>query len=91
MKVVENLQDDFDFNYKTLKSQGGNGSSLAPGEPECVPARKHAGGHVPALPGPPPQVRRVAEAQGICMAIGETSFVSATDSACGGAEPELRL
>jgi len=23
MKVVENLQDDFDFNYKTLKSQGG--------------------------------------------------------------------
>lgn len=22
MKVVENLQDDFDFNYKTLKSQG---------------------------------------------------------------------
>uniref|UniRef100_A0A8V5H7B6 Signal transducer and activator of transcription n=1 Tax=Melopsittacus undulatus TaxID=13146 RepID=A0A8V5H7B6_MELUD len=28
MKVVENLQDDFDFNYKTLKSQGGNGSSL---------------------------------------------------------------
>lgn len=24
MKVVENLQDDFDFNYKTLKSQGGN-------------------------------------------------------------------
>lgn len=29
MKVVENLQDDFDFNYKTLKSQGGNNSSLA--------------------------------------------------------------
>lgn len=29
MKVVENLQDDFDFNYKTLKSQGGNDSSLA--------------------------------------------------------------
>lgn len=28
MKVVENLQDDFDFNYKTLKSQGGNDSSL---------------------------------------------------------------
>lgn len=23
MKVVENLQDDFDFNYKTLKSQSG--------------------------------------------------------------------
>uniref|UniRef100_A0A8V5H4Z3 Signal transducer and activator of transcription n=1 Tax=Melopsittacus undulatus TaxID=13146 RepID=A0A8V5H4Z3_MELUD len=31
MKVVENLQDDFDFNYKTLKSQGGNGSSLLAG------------------------------------------------------------
>lgn len=24
MKMLENLQDDFDFNYKTLKSQGGN-------------------------------------------------------------------
>lgn len=23
MKMLENLQDDFDFNYKTLKSQGG--------------------------------------------------------------------
>lgn len=23
MKMLENLQDDFDFNYKTLKSAGG--------------------------------------------------------------------
>lgn len=23
MKMLENIQDDFDFNYKTLKSQGG--------------------------------------------------------------------
>uniref|UniRef100_A0A665SVC7 Signal transducer and activator of transcription n=1 Tax=Echeneis naucrates TaxID=173247 RepID=A0A665SVC7_ECHNA len=34
MKMLENLQDDFDFNYKTLKSQGGmfqdlNGNSQA--------------------------------------------------------------
>lgn len=35
MKVVENLQDDFDFNYKTLKSQGGDESSLVPGKPKC--------------------------------------------------------
>lgn len=27
MKMLENLQDDFDFNYKTLKSQGGRFSS----------------------------------------------------------------
>lgn len=42
MKVVENLQDDFDFNYKTLKSQGGNDSSLASAN-HSVPARKLAG------------------------------------------------
>lgn len=28
MKMLENLQDDFDFNYKTLKSQGGRFSWL---------------------------------------------------------------
>lgn len=60
MKVVENLQDDFDFNYKTLKSQGGNGNSLAAGKPKCVPARNFAGGHVPALLVPPLRARRVA-------------------------------
>ncbi|OBS65254.1 hypothetical protein A6R68_06177 [Neotoma lepida] len=32
MKVVENLQDDFDFNYKTLKSQGGN----SPSSKDCM-------------------------------------------------------
>lgn len=26
MKMLENLQDDFDFNYKTLKSAGGEPS-----------------------------------------------------------------
>lgn len=28
MKMLENLQDDFDFNYKTLKSQGGMFQSI---------------------------------------------------------------
>lgn len=27
MKMLENLQDDFDFNYKTLKSAGGKSHS----------------------------------------------------------------
>lgn len=82
MKVVENLQDDFDFNYKTLKSQGGNDSSLA------------FANHSVFLQGNLLErcfslhsQRECAPAQGICMAIGETwSFVSATDSALEGAE-----
>lgn len=52
MKVVENLQDDFDFNYKTLKSQGGNGSSLASGKAKmrsCKEPRRGGGTFVPAL------------------------------------------
>lgn len=32
MKMLENIQDDFDFNYKTLKSQGGT-SSLSFSDP----------------------------------------------------------
>lgn len=28
MKMLENLQDDFDFNYKTLKSAGGMASKV---------------------------------------------------------------
>lgn len=28
MKMLENLQDDFDFNYKTLKSAGGKDQTL---------------------------------------------------------------
>lgn len=28
MKMLENLQDDFDFNYKTLKSAGGEDHTL---------------------------------------------------------------
>uniref|UniRef100_A0A674D2M5 Signal transducer and activator of transcription n=1 Tax=Salmo trutta TaxID=8032 RepID=A0A674D2M5_SALTR len=30
MKMLENLQDDFDFNYKTLKSQGDNPPNSSP-------------------------------------------------------------
>ena len=30
MKMLENLQDDFDFNYKTLKSQGGKAHLTTP-------------------------------------------------------------
>jgi len=60
MKVVENLQDDFDFNYKTLKSQGGNGSSLASGKPKCIPGRRIAGGCVRSPPVAPLQARSVA-------------------------------
>lgn len=52
MKVVENLQDDFDFNYKTLKSQGGNGSSLASGKAKNVFLQgTSAGGHLLSRPG----------------------------------------
>lgn len=37
MKMLENLQDDFDFNYKTLKSAGGKNQTghalkLVPGD-----------------------------------------------------------
>lgn len=28
MKMLENLQDDFDFNYKTLKSAGGKNQTV---------------------------------------------------------------
>lgn len=31
MKMLENLQDDFDFNYKTLKSAGGKNRTLQGG------------------------------------------------------------
>lgn len=49
MKVVENLQDDFDFNYKTLKSQGGNGSSLASGKAKNVFLQGTSAGGAPPL------------------------------------------
>lgn len=89
MKVVENLQDDFDFNYKTLKSQGGNGSSLASGKAKmrsCKEPRRGGGAHsFQPSPG-----LGAFYSLGICVLIGESlGFVPAPDLASGGAEAEL--
>lgn len=67
MKVVENLQDDFDFNYKTLKSQGGNDSSLASANHSVF-----LQGNLLERCSNLQSQRECAQAQGICMAIGET-------------------
>lgn len=82
MKVVENLQDDFDFNYKTLKSQGGNDSSLASANHSVF-----LQGNLLERCSSLHSQRECAQAQGICMVIAETwSFVSATAAALEGAE-----
>lgn len=65
MKVVENLQDDFDFNYKTLKSQGGNDSSLASANHSVF-----LQGNLLERCSNLHSQRECAHSQGICMAIG---------------------
>lgn len=67
MKVVENLQDDFDFNYKTLKSQGGNDSSLISANHSVF-----LQGNLLERCSSLQCQQECAQAQGICMAIGET-------------------
>lgn len=87
MKVVENLQDDFDFNYKTLKSQGGNGSSLASGKAKMRSCKEPRWGAHSFQPSPG---LGAFYSLGICVLIGESlGFVPAPDLASGGAEAEL--